>query len=241
MEVRTTEVADGLHQLTTPVQDGDFDLGFNQYLLAAEEPLLFHTGMRQMFPLVHEAVATVLPPGSLRWISFGHVEADECGSMNEWLAAAPSATVVQGGVGCMVSIGDLADRPPRPLGRDDRLEIGGHRLRWIDTPHLPHGWDAGVLYDETGRTLFCGDLFTRFGAYAATTESLDELAGPALADEEADGYGSWSRVPSSSTMLRELAELDIAVLAPMHGPVLHGDGGAALRALADHLEGLLSA
>src|SRR4051794_13503782 len=159
METRVTEIADGIHQLTTYVPEADFS--FNQYLVAADEPMLFHTGGRQLFPLVSAAAAAVVPLADLRWISFGHVESDECGSMNDWLAAAPQATVVQGMTGCMVSIADLADRAPRPLPSGEVLDIGGHRMRWIDTPHVPHAWEAGVLYDETTRTLFCGDLFTR--------------------------------------------------------------------------------
>ena len=119
--------------------------------------------MRGMFPLVSAGVAKVLPAESLRWVSFGHVEADECGSMNDWLALAPHATVAQSQIGCMVSIGDLADRPPRPLADGEKLDIGGHVVQWFDTPHVPHAWEAGVLYDATTKTLFCGDLFTRFG------------------------------------------------------------------------------
>lgn len=162
METRVTEVADGIHQLATFV---GAPVGFNQYLIAADEPLLFHTGMRQMFPLVSAGVSKVLLPETVRWVGFGHVEADECGSMNEWLAAAPQATVVQGEIGCMVSIGDLADRPPRPLTHGETLDIGGHVVQWFDTPHVPHGWEAGVLFDTTTGTLFCGDLFARYGEY----------------------------------------------------------------------------
>lgn len=149
METRVTEVADGVHQLSTFV---GAPVGFNQYLITADEPLLFHTGMRQMFPLVLAGVSKVQPAESLRWISFGHVEADESGAMNEWLAAAPQATVAQSELGCMVSIGDLADRPPRPLADGEKLDIGGHIVQWFDTPHVPHAWEAGVLYDATTKT-----------------------------------------------------------------------------------------
>jgi flavorubredoxin len=230
METRVTEIADGVHQLTTHVDEMNFS--FNQILVAGDEPLLFHTGPRQMFPLVSEAVSRVMPVDSLRWISFGHVEADECGSMNQWLAAAPNATVAQSGIGCMVSLTDLADRPPRALGDGEVLDIGGHRLRWIDTPHLPHGWEAGILYDETSKTLLCGDLFTQQGEYSAST--ADDIVGPAAAAE--DVFGSYSLAPSSGARLRQLADLDVATLALMHGPAFTGDCSAALLGLADDLE-----
>jgi flavorubredoxin len=232
METRVTEIADGVHQLTTHV--AEVDLGFNQYLVVADEPLLFHTGMRMMFPLVRDAVATVVDPSTLRWIGFGHFEADESGSMNEWLAIAPAATVVHGLIGCMVSIGDQADRPPRVLADGEILDVGGHRLRWLDTPHLPHGWDAGVMFDETTGTLFCGDLFTMFGAYAPAT--IEDPAPAAIDGERADGYSSWSRVPNSGEMLRRLAALAPRVLAPMHWAAYSGDAAASLHALADDLD-----
>ncbi len=153
-ETCVAEVADGTYQLMTYLEEMDFAV--NQYLLTGEEPLLFHTGMRGIFPLVADAVARVVPVDSLRWISFGHVEADECGSLNDWLAAAPEATVVQGATGCMVSIGDMAARAPRPLAPGEKLDIGSHCVEWIDTPHVPHAWEAGVLYDHTTKTLLCG-------------------------------------------------------------------------------------
>lgn len=230
MQTRTTEIADGIHQFTTYVDEMDFS--FNQYLVTGDEPLLFHTGLRHLFPLVAEAVATVVPVDSLRWISFGHVEADESGSLNQWLAAAGQATVAQSGIGCMVSVGDLADRPPRALGDGEVLDIGGHRLRWIDTPHLPHGWEAGILYDETTTTLLCGDLFTQQGAYEAS--SGRDIVGPAAAAE--DIFGSYSLTPSSGSRLRDLAQLDVSTLALMHGPAFTGDCSAALVGLADDIE-----
>ncbi|MEY2553311.1 MAG: hypothetical protein QOC57_1171 [Ilumatobacteraceae bacterium] len=232
METRVTEVADGVHQLTTHIAEMDF--GLNQYLIAAEEPMIFHTGMRGLFPLVSAGISGVVPLETLRWVSFGHVEADECGAMNQFLAAAPGATVTQGMTGCMVSIGDLADRPPRPLSSGDVLDIGGHRMRWIDTPHVPHGWEAGVMFDETTGTLFCGDLFTRWGEYPATT--ADDVVGPAVASDAKDDYGSWSLRPDSAAIVRQLAELDVSTLALMHGPAFTGDCPAALRDLADALD-----
>jgi len=226
METRVTEIAEGVHQLTTHVTDMNFS--FNQYLVTGDEPLLFHTGPRQMFPLVSEAVSRVMPADQLRWVSFGHVEADECGSMNRWLALAPHATVVQSATGCMVSLNDLADRPPRPLGHGEVLDAGAHRFRWIDTPHVPHAWEAGLIYDEVTRTLFCGDLFTRLGAYDAT--STDDLIEPAI--EAEDVFASSSLSPASGPTVRALADLDISTLALMHGPAYTGDGRAALADLA---------
>lgn len=230
METRVAEIADGIHQLTTHVPEMNFS--FNQYLVTADEPLLFHTGPRRMFPLVSDAVARVVPVDQLRWISFGHVESDECGSMNDWLRAAPQSTVAQSMTGCMVSITDLADRAPRPLADGEVLDIGGHRMRWIDTPHVPHAWEAGLIYDETTRTLFCGDLFTRTGAYAPATN--DDIMGPAI--EAEDIFRSSSLAPSSGATLRRLADLDVATLALMHGPTFTGDCREALLDLADDFD-----
>lgn len=232
METRVAEVAEGVHQLTTHITEIDF--GFNQYLIAAEEAMLFHTGMRGLFPLVSAAVSRVVPLDGLRWISFGHVEADECGSMNAFLAAAPGATVAQGTIGCMVSINDLADRAPRALSDGEVLDIGGHRMRWINTPHVPHAWEAGTVFDETTGTLFCGDLLTRWGAYDAIT--TDDILGPALAADARDDYGYWSLRPGTGDTIRRLADLDVKTLALMHGPAFSGDCPAALRGLADAVD-----
>jgi flavorubredoxin len=225
--IRISEIADGVHQCSTYLPDMNFSL--NQYLVSGAEPLLFHTGMRWLFPALADSVARVLPVETMRWIAFGHVEADECGAMNAWLAAAPQSTVAQGMTGCMVSIGDLADREPRALADGEVLDIGGHRLRWLDTPHVPHAWEAGLLYDETTRTLFCGDLFTQMGRYAASTDR--DVVGPAMAAEEAFP-GSSSLHPATGATIRRLAALDIDVLAPMHAPAFTGECGAALEALA---------
>lgn len=224
---RVTEVADGVHQLTTVIPGAP--VAFNQYLIAAAEPLLFHTGMRGLFPLVSAGVSTVLPAETLRWLSFGHVEADESGSMNEWLALAPHSTVLHGFIGCMVSIDDLADRPPQALGDGETLDIGGHIVQWFDTPHVPHAWEAGVLYDATTKVLFCGDLFTWNGPYFATTDA--DIVGRAVQAED-EMPGSLSLHPSSGATCRRLAELDIETLAPMHAPAYTGDCRAALIDLA---------
>jgi flavorubredoxin len=231
METRVSEVGDGIFQLTTHVDDINFS--FNQYLVTGDEPLLFHTGGRQFFPLVKEAVASVLPPESLQWISFGHVESDECGSMNQWLEIAPGARVGASALACMVSLNDLCDREPIPFtSGGEGYDAGGHVYQWFDTPHVPHGWEAGVMLDATTKTLFCGDLFTHLGAFEPT--STGDIIGAAAAAEDVFHYSSLS--PSSGATIRGLADLDIAALALMHGPVFTGDCKAALVALADDMD-----
>lgn len=236
METRVTEIAPGVHQLTTVLPG--LPVAINQYLIGGEEPMLFHAGMRGAFPLASAAVSRVLPVESLRWIGFGHLEADESGAMNEWLAAAPHATVTQSQIGCMVSLADLADRPPRPLADGEQLDIGGHVLQWFDTPHVPHAWEAGVLYDRSTATLLCGDLFTRFGEFEPSTDG--DIVGPAVAAEDM-APGSLSLHPSSGATIRRLAELDVSTLAPMHAPAFTGDCRAALLDLADDVDRRIAA
>jgi flavorubredoxin len=227
------EIADGIYRLSTFVADvGPTGFTFNQFLIDDDEPLLFHTGQRMMFDTVSEAVATVVPIETLRWITFGHVEADECGSMNQFLAAAPRAEVAHGGLGCMVSLNDLADRPPVPLANGQVLELGTHRVRHIDTPHVPHGWEARVLFEETTRTLLCGDLFTQLGQGPALT-SNDVLAAAAQAE---DVFGASCLTPTTAPTIRALADLDPNMLAVMHGSSVTGDCSGALRGLADDYE-----
>jgi flavorubredoxin len=200
METTVHEIADGFYRLSTYLPDIT-PAGFtmNQFLVDAEEPLLFHCGPRALFPLVSEAVSRVMPVEQLRWITFGHVEADECGSMNQWLAAAPAAQVAHGELGCMISIADMADRPPRPLAEGEVLDIGGHRLRQISTPHVPHAWEAQVLFDESTGTLLCGDLFTRVGNDAALVHDTD-MVSPALAAE--DMFHDTCLTPSTAPTMR---------------------------------------
>jgi flavorubredoxin len=227
IETTTDEIAENVFRFSTFVSDAN--IMFNQFLVRAEQPLLFHTGLRGLFPLVSDAVGRVTPVAELRWIAFGHVEADECGAMNQFLAAAPNATVAHGAIACMVQVNDLADRAPRPLDNGEVLDLGGYRVRNIDTPHLPHGWDAHVLYEETTRTLFCGDLFTRFGEGAATTD--DDIVEAALAGES---FGAPTALtPTTAPTIRALADLDISTLALMHGPAYTGDCGKALIGLAE--------
>jgi flavorubredoxin len=202
---------------------------FNQFLVRADESLLFHCGQRQLFPLVSEAVGAVVPLEQLRWITFGHVEADESGAMNLFLAAAPDAQVAHGMLGCMVSIEDMADRPPRALADGEVLDLGGKRVRHLDTPHVPHNWEARVLYEETTGTLFSGDLFTSLGDGPALSD--DDPIAPAIEAEEV--FHASSMGPTTADTMRQLADLEPKVLAVMHGPSYAGDGGPHLRALAD--------
>ena len=226
------EVADGIYRISTPVAIPGGGFSFNQYLILDDEPLIFHTGPRKMFPLVHEAVASVLPPNRLRHIAFSHVEADECGSLNEWLAAAPQSAPLCGKVAAMVSIDDLADRPPRALADGEALSLGRHCVRWYDTPHLPHAWECGFLMEERTGTLLCGDLFTQGGAdNPPVTES--EILGPSEAFRREMDYFSHTR--NARPMLERLASTAPTTLACMHGSAWRGDGAGLLRALADAL------
>ena len=231
METQISEIADGIYRLSTFVPDIAPPAGFtfNQFLVLGDEPLMFHTGLRRMFPLNREALGRIIPPERLRWIAYGHFEADECGAMNEWLAAAPQATPAQGHIGCMVSLNDFADRAPRMLADGDVLDLGGgKRVRFIDTPHTPHGWDAGVLYEESTGTLLCGDLFTQLGNDHTLTDR--DIVGPAIEAEDMFRYSALN--PGMGATLRRLAGLAPRTLALMHGPSFTGDAAAALTALA---------
>jgi flavorubredoxin len=235
METKVSEIAGGIYRLSTFVPDIAPPAGFtfNQFLILADEPLMFHTGLRKMFPLNREALRKILPPERLRWIAFGHFESDECGALNEWLAAAPHARPAQGQTCCLVSLNDFADRPPRVLNDGEVIELGGgKRVRYIDTPHTPHGWDAGVIYEESTGTLLCGDLFTQLGNGPALTGG--DIVGPAIAAEDLFRYSSLA--PDMGSTLRALAKLSPRTLALMHGPSFSGDGAAALRALADEYD-----
>jgi flavorubredoxin len=235
METTTYEIADGIFRFSTYIEGPN--LPFNQFLVVGDEPLLWHTGHRQLFPLVSDAVAKVMPIERLRWISFGHFEADECGSMNQWLAAAPDATVVQGATGVLVSIMDQADREPRIAANGEVLDLGGKRMRWLDTPHVPHAWEAGLMFEETTSTLFCGDLFTAQGDVPPTT--TDDIVGPAIAAEAI--FHATSLTPATGPTIRGLTELDASTLALMHGPAYQGDTKHALMALGEYYDGLVDA
>jgi flavorubredoxin len=235
METRVTEIADRIFRLSTFVPDIAPPAGFtfNQFLVLGDEPLLFHTGLRKMFPLYRDAVNRIVPLTRLRWIAYGHFEADECGAMNEWLAAAPQAQAAHGNTGCYVSLNDFADRAPRALADGEVIDLGGgKRVRFIDTPHTPHGWDAGIMFEESTKTLMCGDLFTQLGDGPALTEG--DVVGPAIAAEDLFQYSSLN--PAMGTTIRNLSALAPRTLALMHGPSFTGDGAAALHALADEYD-----
>jgi flavorubredoxin len=235
METTISEIAPDIFRLSTYVPEVAAPAGFtfNQFVVRGEQPFLFHTGMRQLFPLVSEAVEKVAGLDRLRWISFGHVEADECGSVNQFLAAAPQAEVTHGGLGCMVSLNDLCDRPPVPAD-GQAFDLGGHVLRFIATPHVPHNWESGVWFDETTKTLLGGDLFTSLGDGAPIVET-DLVEGALVAE---DVFHATSVSPTVVSTIRSLAELEPETIAVMHGSSFHGDGGAQLRALADAYEAL---
>lgn len=227
------EIADGIYRINTPVSLPDgAAFNFNQYLVLDDAPLLFHTGPRQMFPLVREAVAKLMPVERLRYVAFSHFEADECGSLNEWLTVAPAADPVSSRIGALVSVNDIALRPARALADGERLELGRHSLRWFDTPHLPHGWDSGLLFDTTTDTLFCGDLFTQGGSGAvALTEG--DILGPSEAFRGPMDY--YAHAPDTAEQLLRLAAEKPRTLACMHGSAWRGDGSALLRHLAEAL------
>ena len=229
---RVDEVADGIYRISTPVSIPGGGFSFNQSLIVDDAPLIFHTGPRRMFPLVREAVASVIAPDRLRHIAFSHVEADECGSLNEWLAAAPQSAPLCGSVSAMVSIGDLADRSPSALADGEALSLGRHTVRWYDAPHLPHAWECGFLAEERTGTLFCGDLFTQGGAdNPPVTES--DILGPSETFRRQMDYFSHTR--HARSMIERLASTAPTTLACMHGSAWRGDGASLLRALADAL------
>ena len=234
MQTQIDEIADRIYRLSTFVPEIASPMGFtfNQFLIDADEPFLFHCGPRAMYPLISAAMTKVMPVERLRWIGFGHVESDECGAMNLWLAAAPNAQVVHGQTACMVSLNDLADRPPRALANDEVLDIGGRRIRYIDTPHVPHAWESGLIYEETTRTLFCGDLLTHMGNGPAITS--EDIVPAAIGAE--DAFQATALTPATAPTLRKLAALNPARLATMHGSSYAGDCAAALRTLADYYE-----
>jgi len=227
------EVAGGIYRINTPIQiPGGPDFNFNQYLVADDDPLLFHTGPRRMFPLVAEAIGKVLPLERLRYVAFSHFEADECGSLNDFLAAAPAAVPVCSQVAAMVSVNDVAARPPMALADREVLQTGRRAFKWLDAPHVPHAWENGFMMELTTRTMLCGDLFTQGGSGAvAITES--DILGPSEAFRAPMDY--YAHAPQTAATLEKLAREQPQVLAVMHGSAWRGDGAALLRALARSL------
>lgn len=235
----TTEIAPGVHRIS--ILYPEINLQFNHFLVVDDEPLLYHTGMRRMFPEVLEAVRRIIDPAKLRWIGFSHFEVDECGSLNDWLKVAPHAQAVSGLVGSLVNLNDFADRPPRALNTDETFTTGRLRFKYRPTPHLPHGWDAGVLFEETQRVLFCSDLFTHNGDVEPLTESdivgrtresiKDFQAGPLM------DYMPYT--PNTRPLLEGLASLKPRTLATMHGSSFTGDAAKALIELDGVMKELL--
>ena len=227
------EIAPGIYRINTPIQiPGGPDFNFNQYLVADDESLLYHTGPRRMFPLVAEAIGKVLPLERLRYVAFSHFEADECGSLNDFLAAAPAAVPVSSQVAAMVSVNDVADRPARALADGEVLKLGRHSLKWLDAPHVPHAWENGFMMELETRTMLCGDLFTQGGSgTVALTES--DILGPSEAFRAPMDY--YAHSPETSATLERLAREQPQVLAVMHGSAFRGDGASLLRALAKSL------
>ena len=236
-DTKVDQIADRIYRLSTFVPEiGPTGFTFNQFLVDAEEPLLYHTGMRELFPSVRAAVETVLPVERLKWIAFAHVEADECGSVNEFLAAAPHAQVAHGAMGVILSLNDMLNRPPRAMVDGEVLDIGGAGLRRsvleVATPHVPHNWESHVFFEQETRTLFCGDLCTQLGNGAAVTDQ--DLLDAAIAAEEA--FWQTSMGPAIPAAYRRLAELEPKTLAVMHGSSYNGDCAKLLRDLADVYE-----
>jgi flavorubredoxin len=224
------EIATGIYRINTPLAlPGDLKFSFNQYLIVDEAPLLFHTGMRRMFPLVSEAITAVMPLERLRYLALSHFEADECGAMNDFLRAAPNAEPVCGGIAALTSVGDFADRAPRALADGEELTLGAHTIKWYDTPHVPHAWECGLMLDATTRTFFCGDLFTQGGAGQTPVTEADIL-GPSEKFRKPMDY--FAHTPSTGAVLERIARDAPTTLACMHGSAWRGDGAALLRELA---------
>jgi flavorubredoxin len=228
------EIAPGIYRINTPIRiPGGPDFNFNQYLVADDEPLLFHTGPRRMFPRVAEAIGKVLPLERLRYVAFSHFEADECGSLNDFLAAAPAAVPVSSQIAAMVSVNDVADRPARAMADGEVLKLGRHSLKWLDAPHVPHAWENGFMMELETRTMLCGDLFTQGGSGTVALTESDILA-PSEAFRAPMDY--YAHSPETTATLERLAREQPQVLAVMHGSAFRGDGASLLRALARSLE-----
>lgn len=228
------EVARDTYRISTPLDIPAIPGGFtmNQYLIVDDEPLLFHTGLRRLFPLVSEAIAKVLPLDKLRHISFSHFEADEAGALNELLAVAPNALPLNGDLAAMVSVNDIADRPGRGLADGEEIRIGSRTLQWIATPHVPHGWDCGVLFDQTHGTLLSGDLFTQPGSKHSPVTEGDILTSSEMFRRPMDYF---AKGLGTGAILERLAALEPKLLACMHGSAFRGDAASLIRELAANL------
>jgi len=228
------EIAQGIYRISTPVPPAQMAGGFtfNQYLIVDDAPLLYHTGPRKLFPAVRKAVASVIPAESLRYIGFSHYESDECGSLNEFLQTATGAEPLCSAIAKMVSIDDIASRPARAMADGEELSLGTHTVRWIDTPHLPHAWECGHLFEVSTGTLFCGDLFTQGGHEHPPLTTADILAS---SEEMRSNLDYFSQTLNVSELMEKLAATAPGILACMHGAAWRGDGAALLRQLAREL------
>jgi len=228
-----TEIATDVYRISTLVPE--FDLQFNQFLVRDDEPLLYHTGMRAMFPQIRDTVKTLIDPADLRWIAFSHFEPDECGSLNEWLEISPSAQALTSQVGAMVYIGDYASRAPRALENDEVFSTGSHSFRFRHTPHFPHGWDASMLFDETTGVLFCSDLFHQGGDVEPTTESdvIGRFRQTLTSYQQGPLADYMPYTPNTARYIAQLAELKPRACATMHGSTYVGDGATALKNLGE--------
>jgi flavorubredoxin len=233
---RIDEIANGIYRISTPIPPAVIPGGFtfNQYLIVDDDPLLYHTGPRKMFPLVCEAIASVIPVQSLRYIGFSHYESDECGSLNDFLKAAPGAEPLCSKIAKMISVDDIATRPAHALADGEELSLGAHVVRWIDTPHLPHGWECGHLFETTTKTLFCGDLFTQGGHEHEPLTTKDILDSSEAMRGALDYFSQTRQVQE---LMEKVAITSPLVLACMHGSAWEGDGAALLRQLAGRLAG----
>lgn len=229
---RVDEVAEGIYRISTPFSEIPGGFSFNQYLIKADQPLLFHTGPKRMSSLVREAISSILAIKDLRFIGFSHFESDECGSLNELLKLAPDAVPLCSRVNAMIN-GDCFDKSPRVLADGETLSLGNYHLRWFDTPHLPHAWECGYLMEETSSTLLCGDLFTQGGADLPPLTSSDILEPSEAFRKQLDYYSHTKNVRS---LITRLAAANPKVLACMHGSAWQGDGGRLLVALAESLD-----
>ena len=233
MQTRIDEIADRIYRLSTYVPRGDTGITFNQFLIDADQPMLFHCGQRFLFEGMVEAMRTVIDPATLRWLSFSHGEADESGAMNDWLALAPQAVVAHSRLGCSVAVSDHAIRPPQIVGNGETFDLGGKRVRFIETPHVPHNWEACLLFEEPTWTFFTSDLLTAFGQCDVHSDGGDVIS-PAIATEEAAGFTSLTS--NTAPTIRKLAALRPQHLALMHGPAWHGDGAKVLDNLASYYD-----
>ncbi|MBZ5502981.1 MAG: MBL fold metallo-hydrolase [Acidobacteriia bacterium] len=227
------EVAAKIYRISTPLDVIPGGLTFNSYLIADDQPMLFHTGYRKIFPNTVEAIRKVVPAEKLRWIGGSHFEGDEYGALNEFLIAAPEATPFGSQVGVMTSLNDYASRPARGFADGEEFSIGSRKMKWLSTPHVPHGWDCGILFDASTKTLLCGDLFTQPGTNMPAVTESEVLTASEGMRGMMDYY---AHATSTSALLERLASLQPAMLACQHGSAYRGDGAALLRQLSATIE-----